>query len=150
LFGPGALPTDRPEPSFSFAAVAEGVSPELVAAAETTLAHCFFTVLENVGPLASVPLASAARPAVCPCATAPHCRSASPQAGKMPVGRVRTVCAEYGSVKLVHASLSPLTLCLVGSPRSDIAELQAVGAELARSLAPMQAAADTLTRREDA
>ena len=67
------------------------------------------------------------------------------QARKLPVGNVKTVCADYGDFKLVHATMPPLILCLACSADVDEDAACATAGELARALAPLQRAAESLT-----
>lgn len=58
---------------------------------------------------------------------------------------MKTVCADYGEFKLVQATVAPLIVCLVCSPSTDEEAASVSAVELARALAPLQQAAESLT-----
>ena len=71
------------------------------------------------------------------------------QASKLPIGEMRSLLVDFKEVTLLHATLAPLSLCLVAHKRTDAEALQTVAAELVAALGPMKAAAEMLTSRRD-
>lgn len=65
------------------------------------------------------------------------------------MGDMQTMLVDFKGVTLLHASLAPLSLCLVAHKRADTEALQTVAAELVAALGPMKAAAEMLTSRRD-
>jgi hypothetical protein len=123
---------------FVVAAVVEGAPSELVERAETSFSPVFYATTELVR-------GDVHGPDLCDF----DWLLLLLQAGKLPVGRVKSIIATFDDAVLVQSTIYPLGLTLVGSHSCDVRRLRQVAGELAVILTPLQTKAELLAAQQD-